>query len=150
VAKKAEGDQRSQPVIKLYDIETTVSENGTQRSWTGAGWSQTNTIYQLTLVQKKRSKPLAEVHVVSSAGPELPPEGTEELWVRPNYTLRQQRQKPSQGNITPESGQRLLELADIALGLKKPSAAKRKSKALSAEAHHQRMQHKKKKPQKPA
>lgn len=98
-------------------------------------------------MQKKRSKPRAEFQVVSAARPELPPEGADELWVRPNYTLRQQRQKPSEGNITPESGQRLLELADIALGLKKPSAAKKKSKALSAEAHHEKMQHKKKKPQ---
>lgn len=100
-------------------------------------------------MQKKRSNPLAKVHVVSSVGPELPPEGGEELWVRPNYNLHQQRQKPNVGNITPESGQRLLELADIALGLKKP-AAKGKSKVLSAEAHHEKMQNKKKKPQGPA
>lgn len=84
--------------------------------------------------------------MVSAGGPELPPEAAEELWVRPNYNLRQQRQKTSDGNITPESGQRLLELADIALGLKKSAPAKRKSKALPAEAHHEKMQQKRKRP----
>jgi hypothetical protein len=101
-------------------------------------------------MQKKRSKPRTETPVLSAAAPELPSEECEELWVRPNYNLRQQRQKPSEGNITPESGQRLLELADIALGLKKPAAAKKKSKALSAEAHHEKMQQKRKRPQGPA
>lgn len=97
-------------------------------------------------MQKKRPKPLVEIPVSSAATPEEPAQDGEELWVRPNYTLRQEPRQPSDGNVTPESGQRLLELADIALGLKKP-AAERRHKALSAEAHHQKMlQQKRKKP----
>ncbi|HEU5413986.1 MAG TPA: hypothetical protein VFW31_09525 [Candidatus Angelobacter sp.] len=97
-------------------------------------------------MQKKRPKPLAEIPASSAATPEEPAQDGEELWVRPNYTLRQEPRQASDGNVTPESGQRLLELADIALGLKKP-AAERRHKALSAEAHHQKMlQQKRKKP----
>jgi hypothetical protein len=95
-------------------------------------------------MQKKRPKPPAGESVLPAH--ELP--NPEELWVRPNYNLRQESHRKNQGNITPESGQRLLELADVALGLKKPSPAKRKSKALSGEAHHQKIsQQKRKKPQ---
>ncbi|HKT52078.1 MAG TPA: hypothetical protein VJV96_17380 [Candidatus Angelobacter sp.] len=98
------------------------------------------------IMQKKRPKPLVETPVLPAALPEVAEAVAEELWVRPNYNLRQERRRQSDGNVTPESGQRLLELADIALGLKKP-AADRRRKALSAEAHHQKMlEQKRKKP----
>lgn len=78
---------------------------------------------------------------------ELPSAGPEELWVRPNYNLRQESERSKGRNITPERGQRLLELADIALGVKKPAAGKNKNKILSAEAHHQKIvQQKRKRP----
>jgi len=63
---------------------------------------------------------------------ELPSAGPEELWVRPNYNLRQPGERSSGGNISPERGQRLLELADIALGVKKPAAGKKKNKILQS------------------
>lgn len=135
---------------KVQDVQASFSENRTGEAGPQQNGIEAIQSIKLPLMQKKRSKPLAKVHLVSAAGAELPPERAEELWVRPNYNLHQQRQEASEGNITPESGQRLLELADIALGLKKPSAAKRKSKALSAEAHHEKMQYRKKRPQGPA
>jgi hypothetical protein len=117
-----------------------------------ADWARQDEIQAIQFVRtsmpKKRPKLLADAFVLPAERSELPPSGAEELWVRPNYNLRQENQRPSEGNITPERGQRLLELADIALGLKKPASAKRKSKALSAEAHHQKvLQQKRKRPQ---
>jgi hypothetical protein len=94
-------------------------------------------------MQKKRPKPLADESVLPADRLPHP----EDLWVRPNYNLRQESQRTNEANITPESGQRLLELADVALGLKKPGPTKRKSKALSGEAHHQKISQKRKKPQ---
>jgi hypothetical protein len=97
-------------------------------------------------MQKKRAKKLEEMSALPAAGQEGAQAVDEELWVRPNYNLRQERRQPNDRNVTPESGQRLLELADIALGLKKP-ASQRKSKALSAETHHQKiLQQKRKRP----
>lgn len=60
-----------------------------------------------------------------------------DLWVNPRSNLRGpdgNRAWDNQGNISPDSGSRFLELADIALGLKKPSA--RKKKVVPAGAHH--------------
>ncbi|HJT54104.1 MAG TPA: hypothetical protein VJ848_09665 [Candidatus Angelobacter sp.] len=98
-------------------------------------------------MQKKRSKPLAGTPMLPAGNAELPSAGPEELWVRPNYNLRQPGERSSGGNISPERGQRLLELADIALGVKKPAGGKKKTKILSAEAHHQKIvQQKRKRP----
>lgn len=57
------------------------------------------------------------------------------LWVNPRSNLRGpegNRAWDNQGNISPNSGARFLELADIALGLKK---AEPKKKAAAAGAH---------------
>lgn len=84
--------------------------------------------------------------MLPTALPEGEDADAQELWVRPNYSLRPERLQASEGNVTPESGQRLLELADIALGFKKP-AAQGRSKALPAEAQHEKMlQQKRKRP----
>lgn len=40
----------------------------------------------------------------------------------------------SRGNISPSTGSRFLELADIALGIKKPTPKKKKAAAASAES----------------
>jgi hypothetical protein len=52
-----------------------------------------------------------------------------DLWINPRSNLRGpdgNRAWESGGNIPPSSGNRFLELADIALGLKSPETKKRK------------------------
>lgn len=64
--------------------------------------------------------------------------------MRPDSNLRQGREESEEKNISPATAKRLLALADIALGVKKPILPG-KPKALSVEAHHQQMKHSKKK-----
>ena len=54
-----------------------------------------------------------------------------ELWVAPRHLRGQDgnRAWSTTGNISPNSGARFLELADIALGLKKSETRKKKSTA---------------------
>ncbi len=80
-------------------------------------------------MQKKRRKPPV------GSGMELSSSMSDQLWVRPNSNLIQPKDADGR-NITPASGKKLLELADVALGLTKGNAA-RKSKLLPAEAHSQ-------------
>ena len=58
-----------------------------------------------------------------------------ELWVSPRHLRGQDgnRAWSTSGNISPNSGARFLELADIALGLKKPEV--RKKKGIAAGTH---------------
>lgn len=59
----------------------------------------------------------------------------DELWINPRSNIRGpdgNRAWDDVGNITPASGARFLELADIALGLKKPAPKKKKAAATSA------------------
>jgi hypothetical protein len=63
--------------------------------------------------------------------PKLPQEDPD-LWVAPRLALRGpdgNRGFQSGGNLPPESGARFLELADIALGLKKPASKPEKRKS---------------------
>lgn len=61
------------------------------------------------------------------------PKGTDlskDLWINPRSNLKGpdgNRAWDTKGNITPSSGTRFLELADIALGLKKNAPRKKKS-----------------------
>ena len=58
-----------------------------------------------------------------------------DLWINPRSNLRGpegSRAWDNGGNITPSSGSRFLELADIALGIKKPTAKKKKAAAANA------------------
>ena len=60
-----------------------------------------------------------------------------DLWINPRSNLKGpegNRAWENHGNITPTNGARFLELADIALGLKK-SAPKKKKAAAGAGAH---------------
>jgi hypothetical protein len=59
---------------------------------------------------------------------ELSPNLSSELWVRPNGNFRHHSRRDGDSNIM-ASGQRFLELADVALGLKKPMHTKRKAKS---------------------
>lgn len=62
---------------------------------------------------------------------------TKDLWISPRSILRGpdgNRAWDNQGNISPNSGARFLELADIALGLRKSATAKKK-KAAAAGTH---------------
>src|SRR5215467_496572 len=55
-----------------------------------------------------------------------------DLWINPRSNLRGpegNRAWDNQGNISPSSGSRFLELADIALGIKKPTPKKKKAAA---------------------
>ena len=55
-----------------------------------------------------------------------------DLWINPKANIRGSegnRAWDNTGNISPNSGARFLELADIALGLKKPAAKKKKAAA---------------------
>jgi len=64
------------------------------------------------------------------------PDLDKDLWVNPRSNLRGpdgDRAWQNDGNISPSIGSRLLELADIALGLKKPLP---KKKRVAAAAHH--------------
>lgn len=63
---------------------------------------------------------------------------SEELWVAPNHSLKGDRGERGWDHriIPPDSG-RILELADIALGLKKPERKKKaRAAAGAAGAHH--------------
>jgi len=56
----------------------------------------------------------------------------DDLWVNPRSNIRGpvgNRAWDTGGNISPNSGARFLELADIALGLKKPAQYKKKAAA---------------------
>lgn len=60
-----------------------------------------------------------------------------DLWISPRSNLRGpegNRAWDNQGNISPSSGSRFLELADIALGIKKPIMKKKKASAAAAGA----------------
>lgn len=96
--------------------------------------------------KNKRRKPMPERSTPFPGPQELPSisSSSEQLWVRPESNLRQGREAAGEKNISPTTGERLLALADVALGVKK-SAAKGKSKLLSVEAHHQKMSQQKKK-----
>jgi hypothetical protein len=65
-----------------------------------------------------------------------PESGTaKDLWVNPRSNLRGvdgSRAWDNGGNISPASGARFLELADIALGLKKPASKRRRAAGASA------------------
>lgn len=55
---------------------------------------------------------------------------SEDLWINPRSNIRGpegDRAWENSGNISPSSGARFLELADIALGLKKPASSKKKA-----------------------
>jgi len=61
-----------------------------------------------------------------------------DLWINPKSNLRGvdgNRTWENEGNITPSTGSRMLELADIALGLRKPSPNKRKAAAAGVGTH---------------
>ena len=74
--------------------------------------------------------------MVRKAKPRLPNSDAEkDLWINPRSNLKGpdgDRAWDNEGNISPTSGARFLELADIALGLKKPPV---KKKAAAAGAH---------------
>ena len=58
-----------------------------------------------------------------------------DLWINPRSNIRGpdgNRAWDSSGNITPSSGTRFLELADIALGIKKPAPKGKKAVAAAA------------------
>src|SRR5215471_8085126 len=61
-----------------------------------------------------------------------------DLWINPKSNLRGvngNRAWENEGNITPSTGSRFLELADIALGLRKPLPKKRKAAAAGVGTH---------------
>ena len=62
-----------------------------------------------------------------------------DLWINPKSNIIRgsegNRAWDKAGNITPSSGARFLELADIALGLKKPIAKKKKAAAAGSGSH---------------
>ena len=60
----------------------------------------------------------------------------DQLWVRPTSNLVQERKEIDARNITPANAKKLLELADVALGVTKGKTAI-KSKLLPAQARHQ-------------
>ena len=57
-----------------------------------------------------------------------------DLWINPRSNLRGPNGDRAwgHGNITPEAGARFLELADIALGLRKPQPFKKRSASVAA------------------
>lgn len=60
---------------------------------------------------------------------------SKDLWINPRSNMRGEdgsRAWDNKGNITPTNGARFLELADIALGNKKPTAKKKKGAAAGA------------------
>lgn len=59
-----------------------------------------------------------------------------DLWINPRSNIRGpegNRAGDNAGNISPSSGARFLELADVALGLKKPASSKKRA---AAAGHH--------------
>jgi len=78
---------------------------------------QSRTVVQPRLKLKKRQ--------LRAKAPDL----SKGLWINPRSNIRgvdERRVRDSGGNISPSAGARLLELADIALGLKKPVPRKKK------------------------
>lgn len=59
------------------------------------------------------------------------PKKKSDLWVRPQYSLKGSNEERTGGTL---SNTRYLELADIALGLKKPESKKRKPHAATRQA----------------
>jgi hypothetical protein len=86
-------------------------------------------------MQKKVSNPRDSRRSLQDA--EFSSSLTEDLWVRPT-NLRPGSRRGVVANISPESGQRFLDLADIALGTKKQSQVKKKSKPIAAATHQKR------------
>lgn len=95
-------------------------------------------------MQKKRRKSMPEKSPRHQERREVPSSDSEQLWVRPASNLRQGRETDGESNISPATAERLLKLADIALGVNK-SVPDGKAKVLSVEAHHQKMSQRKKK-----
>lgn len=95
-------------------------------------------------MQKKRPKPTPErsSQLQFPPEPQEPSASSEQLWVRPESNLRQGRGTAAEENISPATAERLLKLADIALGVKKSVP---KPKLLSVQAHHQKVSQRKKK-----
>lgn len=59
---------------------------------------------------------------------------SKDLWINPKSNIRGpegNRAWDNSGNISPSSGSRFLELADIALGIKKPTPKRKKAAAAS-------------------
>lgn len=69
-------------------------------------------------MQKKRRKPPLGSAMELSSGM------SDQLWVRPNSNLIQPKETDGR-NITPASGKKLLELADVALGLNERERSKK-------------------------
>lgn len=62
-----------------------------------------------------------------------------DLWINPRSNLRGpdgDRGRGTQGNISPSSGSRFLELGDIALGLKHPRPKRKKAATAANDGHH--------------
>ena len=59
-----------------------------------------------------------------------------DLWVNPRSNFKHELPRWGERNINMKSGERFLELADIALGLKKPNPRRRKA-AVAASASHE-------------
>jgi hypothetical protein len=97
-------------------------------------------------MQKKVRKPLtdARVHTAPKQGSRM----CDELWVRPNSNFNHVRGDTDARNSA--SGRKLLELADVALGLKERNPAKKVAKALPPQAHHQHLQTKNKRALRPS
>jgi hypothetical protein len=63
------------------------------------------------------------------------PDLAKDLWINPRSNMKGPdgyRAWENRTNISPDSGARFLELADIALGLKKPATSKKKSTGVGA------------------
>ena len=74
--------------------------------------------------------------MASKKKPTLPKSSiVKDLWINPRSNLKGPdggRAWDNSGNISPQSGARFLELADVALGLKKPTPKKKKAAAAGA------------------
>jgi hypothetical protein len=67
------------------------------------------------------------------AKPVLPQDTSKDLWIAPRLVRKADNSDRTWGSrdTGPRSGERFLELADIALGLKKPEARKKRSASVS-------------------
>jgi|SRR6185437_8040389 len=108
-----------------------IPENGTISKRNTRTARPSDTIFS-PVMQKKIRKPLADSPVDSA--PNFAASMSDQLWVRPNSNLIQVRKD---ANARAASGKKLLELADVALGLKKATSAKRSAKVLHPQAHSQ-------------
>jgi hypothetical protein len=88
-------------------------------------------------MQKKSRKPPA------CNAMELGSSISDQLWVRPNSTLVQGPKQRHPRSMTPATGKKLLELADVALRVKKRSVAKKRAKLFATEAHNLAAPHRK-------